>query len=240
MPAAPYHPDDDVYFYDQLEFGILARANTSTRLLRDYTICTPFLAQPWLDFMLSLPTGYRQKARLYQEIQKAAFGRLFSLPGTTYGGGSVLEPRLTRSERKLRPRVVGKAARMGLPLGPLGRAPAPTGANAAIRGMYRRPGPIRGLVAANLADLAQRGVVGWFDVASVLHPAAVEKYDAGRHVAVHRPTPSWPGCSASRSTSRPPTGWLRGKVVRPRPAASAGSTAPHVTSPTTCRPPFEG
>ncbi|RYV50648.1 asparagine synthase-related protein [Pengzhenrongella frigida] len=185
MPSEPWFDDDTVYFYDQLEFGILARSNTGTRLLRDYTICTPFLSQAWLDFCLSLPTRYRQKAYLYQEIQKQALPTLFSLPVTTYGGGAVLEPSFTRRSRNLRRRVVGKAGRMGVPLGPLGRAPAPAGANAAIRAAYRHPGPIRDLVESNLADLADRGVLDWIDVAAVLPGVlAPARYNPGRHTGV--------------------------------------------------------
>jgi len=161
MPPEPFCSDQLMAYPDQLVFGVRQRSYTATRILRDYTIRTPFLAQPWLDFMLGVPERYRNDQYLYQEIQKYAYPRLFSLPTTTYGGGAVLESRVTRATRHLRRRALSRAARIGLPVR---SATAPeSGANAAIRAGYCDPGPIQELARHNLIDLAARGVVDWID-----------------------------------------------------------------------------
>ena len=166
MPAAPFCSDALMPYPDQLIFGVRQRAYTSTRLLRDYRICTPFLVQPWLDFMLRVPARLRNDKYLYQEIQKRAYPRLFSLPTTAYDGGAVLESGFTRTSRGLRRRVLSKAMRMGLPVL---RGPVPeAGANAAIRASYRVPGATLDLVRENLTDLAARGLIDWTDPASFI------------------------------------------------------------------------
>ncbi|RYV49918.1 asparagine synthase-related protein [Pengzhenrongella frigida] len=171
MPAGPFCSDALMAYPDQLVFGVRQRQYTATRILRGYTICTPFLVRPWLDFMLRVPEKFRNDQYLYQEIQKHAYPRLFSLPTTTYDGGAVLESRFTRSSRGLRRRVLSKAARMGFPVRG-GQVPA-SGANDAVRGGYWAPGPTQDLVRENLTDLAGRGVVDWADPVAFI-PGASE------------------------------------------------------------------
>lgn len=166
MPAEPFCSDELMAYPDQLIFGVRQRRYTGTRVLRDYTICTPFLVQPWLDFMLRVPDKLRNDQYLYQEIQKRAYPRLFSLPTTTYDGGAVLESGFTRRSRVLRRRVVAKAARMGLPV--RGGGVPPSGANDAIRASYWAPGPVQDLLRENLTDLSARGVIDWVDPMAVM------------------------------------------------------------------------
>lgn len=163
MPAAPFCSDQLMAYPDQLVFGVRERSYSATRLLRGYEVRTPFLAQPWVDFMLGVPERYRNDQYLYREIQKYAYPRLFWLPSTADDDGSVLESRFTRASRFLGRRALSRAARIGLPAR---RASTPaTGADAGIRAGYRAPGPSQDLARQNLTDLAARGIIDWADLA---------------------------------------------------------------------------
>ena len=142
------------------------RSYAATRLLRGFEVRTPFLARPWVDFMLGVPEWFRGDQLLYRETQKFAYPRLFSLPATSDGGGSARESRFTRTSRHLRRRAVSNAVRIGLPVR---RAATPgTRANATIRAGYREPGQTQDLARENLTDLAARGVIDWLDIRSFL------------------------------------------------------------------------
>lgn len=162
LPVEPFCPPEVLSYPDQLDFGVRQARRTATRRLRDFTIKTPFLGGPWLDFMLSVPARYRSQQYMYMEVQKAAFPRLFSLPLTTFGGGSLTEPAQVRAARELAGRVRRRLGRLGLP----GVGPAPKGANSAIRGRYLVDGEMRDLVRENLDDLQARGILDWLDVMS--------------------------------------------------------------------------
>ncbi|MGV8965586.1 MAG: asparagine synthase-related protein [Cellulomonas sp.] len=166
MPAAPFCSDQLLAYPDQLVFGVRERSYSATRLLRGYDVRTPFLARPWVDFMLGVPERYRNDQYLYREIQKYAYPRLFSLPSTADDDVSALAPRFTRVSRFLGRRAVSRAARMGLPAR---RASTPaSGANASIRAGFQAPGPTQDLVRQNLTDLAARGIIDWTDLAPFL------------------------------------------------------------------------
>ncbi|WP_407342107.1 asparagine synthase-related protein [Pengzhenrongella phosphoraccumulans] len=173
IQAEPFCSTDDLACYYQLMYGIRQRHYVSTRVLRDYPTCTPFLAGPWLDVMLRIPVRHRLGQRLYEEIQKAAFPRLFALPTTAHDGGAVLESRLARSARNLRWRVEHESARRSLTL--LAGTSHEPGANAAIRAGLRCSGGARELAVENLTDLAARGIIDWVDVESYIPGIAAEQ-----------------------------------------------------------------
>ena len=49
------------------------RSYAATRLLRGFEVRTPFLARPWVDFMLGVPEWFRGDQLLYRETQKFAY-----------------------------------------------------------------------------------------------------------------------------------------------------------------------
>jgi hypothetical protein len=157
MPVAPFCAEGILSYPDQLDFAIRQTKYTGTRRLRDYTIRTPFLRRPWLDFMFGLPVQDRQQQHLYMEIQRQAFPRLFALPTTTFHGAALTASRLSKVARRITRRPLLGAANRGLPL--TGRGGMTSGANAAIRRSYRDRGELRVLVQENLSDLAARGVL---------------------------------------------------------------------------------
>ncbi|MFP5348028.1 MAG: asparagine synthase-related protein [Actinomycetes bacterium] len=170
VPDTPFCSVDLMPYRDQLVFGIRQRCATSTRLLRDFPIRTPFLTRPWLDFMFTVPQAYRHEQYLYREIQKVAFPRLASLPTTALHGRPLMEGPVSRIVRKLDDEARGMASRLGLPVEY--SSEDKSRANFAIRSSSRQSGPIRGLVRDNLTDLAARGLVDWLDVEAFI-PGAV-------------------------------------------------------------------
>lgn len=161
LPPSPFCEVEQMSYPDQFGFGLRQRCYVATRLLSDYPIRTPFLTRPWLDFMLSLPWEYRLEQRMYREIQRSAFPELFSLPTTALSGGALTQTRLTRTRRRISRRARRAMVRTRL-LRP--RAGQPQRANDGIRAGYRERGPLRELVRANVADLAERGLLDWLDV----------------------------------------------------------------------------
>jgi hypothetical protein len=155
MPRAPMCSPSLLGYHQQLDLGIRQRWLTGTRPLRDFTICTPFLAGPWLDHMLGAPADLRDGQVLYQAIQREAYAPLFAIPTASAGGAQPTG----RGARARLARAVGS-------LQPGARRPA--GANAGIRAALARPGRIRDCVEENLADLRARGVVpdSWVRAAS--------------------------------------------------------------------------
>jgi len=89
LPAAPFVSDRLLPYPDQLDFALRQNRYIRIRYLRGYTMRSPFLARPWVDFMLALPIRYRDQQRLYMTILRRAYPRLFALPTTTFDGAAV-------------------------------------------------------------------------------------------------------------------------------------------------------
>ena len=162
LPASPLCSEEVLSYANQLEFAVRQGRYIATRRLRAYTVRTPYLAGPWLDFMLSVPPRYRYQQRLYQAIVQSAHPRLFSLPTTTFVGKGAASSPLGRRVRTLQRRVLLKARSRGL--GRFLGGEAPGGANDAIRRAHQERPEIRDLVTANLDDLARRGLVPGVEV----------------------------------------------------------------------------
>jgi hypothetical protein len=161
VPDVPYLPDTVLSYPDQLDFGLRQRQYIATRRMRGYIIRTPFLKGPWLDFMLGVPARLRQRQYLYREILKALDPRLFSLPLTTFKGGSLLETASAQRCRRSLDHLRRCLARVGFASGSPDR---PKSANHGIRSQLGRCSAIRELVIENLRDLGHRGLVDPIDL----------------------------------------------------------------------------
>jgi hypothetical protein len=165
MPAAPFVDDGLLSYPDQLLLAVRQTRYTATRRMRGYTVLTPFLTRPWLDFMLGVPIRYRHERRLYMTILRQAHPRLFTLPTTTFDGAGVPASPVLRPPLLLQRRVVRKVQRMGWPSRSGGQPDS--GANNAIRRAHRRRADIRALIVDDLTDLAARGVVAGLDADAI-------------------------------------------------------------------------
>lgn len=157
MPVAPFCSGEELVYPDQLNLGVRQTRYIATRRMRGYTIRTPFLSEPWVDFMLSVPIDYRMKQRLYQAIQQQAYPRLFSLPTTRPSSSGVRASRLANRARAARRHLRRAGERVGLRSARDGQRGS--GANDAIRRSHLERADVRGLIVDNLEDLAGRGVV---------------------------------------------------------------------------------
>jgi hypothetical protein len=175
IPAASFVSDSLLSHPDQLMFAVRQNRYINTRRLRGYTIRTPFLSRPWLDFMLSVPIRYRCDRRLYMTIVRQAHPRLFRLPTTTFDGGGVPASPLLRPACVLRRRAVRKIERMGWPSRAGGKPDS--GANNGIRRSHRHRPEVREMILGNLTDLAGRGIIAG------LEPEAIARAMAGRTIS---------------------------------------------------------
>ena len=166
LPDRPLLPEELLPYVDQLMFADDEIDYFATRIMRGYSVSTPFLKGPWLDFMFSIPLEVRYQQRMYLDILRTLDPRLFSLPQAGFGGASLVESTWRRRRRLGPARVRRRLVRAGL-VSPAPRRPE--GANDAIRDSMYRPGPIRDMFVENLADLAARDVVPWLDVESFAH-----------------------------------------------------------------------
>ncbi|SDY94017.1 Asparagine synthase [Modestobacter sp. DSM 44400] len=181
MPAAPFVSDSLLSYPDQLDFAVRQTRYINTRYMLGYSVRTPFLSRPWLDFMLSVPVGYRYEQRLYMTIQRQAYPRLFKLPTTTFDGGGVPASPLLRKVLVVQRRALRKTERMGWPSRPGGKPHS--GANNAIRGSHRHRTDIRELILKNLDDLANRGVVTGLE-SDAIAQAMVERRISDTRISV--------------------------------------------------------
>lgn len=165
LPSSPVVPAELLGLDDQLDFAVRQYCYIHPLLVSEgLDLQTPFLDPEWMRFMLRLPRRHRRKQYLYKEILKRAYPALFSLPDKTSLGLSLTASRARRA-----------CHRQGLRAGTLLRAlfgdrrKIDPGLNymdfaAAIRDRD----DMRGVVAANIGDLAGRGVLDWLDPEDVL------------------------------------------------------------------------
>jgi hypothetical protein len=165
LPAAPFLSGSLLPYPDQLDFALRQNRYIRTRHLRGYTMQSPFLARPWVDFMLALPIRYRNEQRLYMTVLRRAYPRLFSLPTTTFDGAAVPASPLLRRPLVLQRRVLRRVQRTGWLPGAKGKPDS--NANNAIRRGHLHRADLRELMAGNLTDLADRGIVPGLDPAEV-------------------------------------------------------------------------
>lgn len=174
LPEQPFCEQHELSFPDQLDFGVRQTCYTATRRLKDFPIATPFLSAPWLDFMLSAPVRYRHRQRLYLQIQREAFPRLFTLPTTTFDGGHFREGALSLLARRIGRRARRAAHRIGIT-----GSTTESGANAAIRSIHRASTTIRDIARENLTDLTKRRLLDWIDI------DALSRDDHGMEISEH-------------------------------------------------------
>ncbi len=105
LPSAPLVESLCLDYDDQLDFVIRQQCYIKPIvLLKGYEYRTPFLRPEWMRFILQTPRSYRVNQRLYKEILKVAYPRLFSLPVTNSLGLSIDAPvwRIKTRRAKLR------------------------------------------------------------------------------------------------------------------------------------------
>jgi hypothetical protein len=125
LPAEPPVPRELLSYGDQLDFGVRQDSYVRrTVVVEGYDYQTPFLSEPWLRFMLSVPPDLRQGEALFKRILTATYPDLFSLPtkntaGLPLGAGSAAVTgriRFMRAEAALRHGSLSQIMRGASPL----------------------------------------------------------------------------------------------------------------------------
>ena len=88
LPSSPLIDRSIMSYDDQLDF-VFRQQNYIKRIVmfNGYHYKTPFLANKWVDFILSIPRCYRVNKYIYKKIVTRAYPELFSFPtANTFGG----------------------------------------------------------------------------------------------------------------------------------------------------------
>ncbi|WP_252699696.1 asparagine synthase-related protein [Natronosalvus vescus] len=164
----PYHllPDEpavgrDVLSYDeQLDFGVRQRYFIEEPATLKGQFETPFLEDPWLSFMLSLPREQRRNRRAFHEIALETYPELFDgVPTETKAGLPIDASEYHRKVRLATFLLREKSLKA------IGR-PEPTWVTNHFDWdvELRRSAELRDLIGQQLADLRKRDRVSWLEI----------------------------------------------------------------------------
>ena len=165
LPRTPFTDPSLVCYDDQIGFGIRQQCMVRPLILpRGYDYRTPFLHPEWVSFMLGAPRRYRENRRLYKEILRKAYPRLFSVPvKSNYGLPLGMPTYAIKAQRGfLKAKSV---ARRLIPRIPWGLEPQ-TNYIDFNQGLRERA-DLKELVYENLQNLQRRHVVNWLDLESL-------------------------------------------------------------------------
>lgn len=165
LPAKPLADSNTLTYDEQLDFTIRQQCLIRHIVLPTaYDYRTPFLHPAWVGFILSVPRRYREKQSLYEEILKAAYPRLFSLPTKNGFGLPLAAPRWRRSLRRQRLRARARAKRFA-PWINWGMSPN-TNYIDFDRGLRERA-DLKAVVYESIQDLKKRRIVDWIDIDAI-------------------------------------------------------------------------
>lgn len=117
---------------------------------------TPFLYQPWVDFMLSVPNSFRNDQLLYKKILLYTFPKEFSYKTKTNFG-------LPLSASKNAKRVVDKLLRMT-------KLSSGKGINYLdFNEKIRTKKDLKDVISTNVIDLKARDIIEWIDIKEILN-----------------------------------------------------------------------
>ncbi|WP_161618964.1 asparagine synthase-related protein [Haloarcula marismortui] len=112
LPDSPIISADKINYFEQLDFVIRQQALIKNSILQYEDVVTPFLAQPWLQYILNVPDHCRNDRLLFKNIFTKYYPEIFSLPTTAnfnrplywpelvakgYTGFEIIKAKLSRS-----------------------------------------------------------------------------------------------------------------------------------------------
>lgn len=128
-------------------------------LMHGYKYNTPFLYQPWLDFMLSVPNSLRKEQYLYKKILVNTFTKEFSYKTkTNYGLPLGVSRKIIFTKR-----VINKILRMT-------KLSSEKGINYLdFDDKIRTKKDLREIMSKNIRDLNSRNIIDWIDIEEILN-----------------------------------------------------------------------
>lgn len=86
LPDDPLVNKDILNFDEQLDFGIRQRYYIRPSIVFNENVKTPFVSEPWLNFILNIPNKYKRYRNLYRDIIKSLYPDIFSIGVSTNVG----------------------------------------------------------------------------------------------------------------------------------------------------------
>lgn len=128
-------------------------------LMQGYEYKTPFLHQPWIDFMLSVPISLRLNESLYRKILLHTFPKEFSYKTKTNFG----LPLSASKNAIFVKRVVDKLLRMT-------KLSSGKGINYLdFNEKIRTKKDLKDVISTNVMDLKSRNIIEWIDIEEILN-----------------------------------------------------------------------
>lgn len=171
LPDEPFVDETLLGFDEQLDYAIRQECMMRPIVMRsDYDCVAPMLDTEWVAFMLALDVCHRQDRILFKKLFSKGFPELFRLP-TAANGGLPLHAsaeRVARHRRRLR-RQRHWQLRMqrlvpSLPV-PLGN---PAWQYIDFRRAMNERADVSALLERSVADVQERALLPWLDVAQML------------------------------------------------------------------------
>jgi hypothetical protein len=161
LPTSPLPGLGGLSYEEQLDFIVRQQGLVEPIVLpAGYEYRAPFLDRRWVRFSVSMPRYYRKRQRLYKEILKTAYPRLFSLPVKNNLGLPLEASFWSRKMRKLSLSARALARRLAPNIG---YSLSPGLNYIDFSRALRRPTDFAATVSENLRDLKKRGIVDWID-----------------------------------------------------------------------------
>jgi len=165
LPEKPFHNPELLCYDDQLDFIVRQYGFIKHIVINEeYKYCTPFINPEWTNFLLNLPSKFREKQWLYKEILQSTYPKLFSLPvKNNYGYSLKLPSSLTWPKRGfLKAKKVIESITPGINLG------VDPGINYIDfdKGIRERL-DLKDFVYENIKDLKRRNLITWLDIEDI-------------------------------------------------------------------------
>jgi len=161
LPVEPLINQNVLSYDDQLDFAIRQKRYIQPLVVaRGFRYKTPFLDPPWVQYILSLPRGYRYGQSMYKAILVHAFPRLFSLPTKTCFGLPLNAARWRINASRRLHQVKARSRRFGVNI----FGPSPMTNYIEFGTALRERLDLRTLTLECLSALEERHIVDWIDI----------------------------------------------------------------------------
>jgi hypothetical protein len=127
-------------------------------LMRGYEYKTPFLYQPWIDFMLSVPNSFRTDESLYRKILLHSFPKEFSYKTKTNFGLPLGVSKNAIFIKKVQDKIL-RTLKLSS-----GKSINYLDFNEKLR----TKNDLRDIITSNILDLKERDIINWIDIEDIL------------------------------------------------------------------------
>ncbi len=136
-------------------------------LMKGFNYKLPFLYQPWVDFMLSIPNEFRTEQRLYKQVLSHTFPKEFGYKTKTNSGHSLNTPKWIVLLSKINNKILSTLKlKQNININYLDF-------NKEIRKNFS----LQNIIKSNISDLKDKKIIDWIDVDKILNNHLSNKGD---------------------------------------------------------------